>query len=61
MPRGIRMLGALLVLAGVVIFATSVALQFDEGLARSLAEGSTCNYEACTPDQLTSMSRVDSV
>lgn len=55
MIRGIRALGALLVLLGLAIAATCVALQFDEGLTRSLAANSTCNYEPCTPEQLASM------
>lgn len=32
-----------------------IAIQFDDGLARSIADTSTCNSEPCTVDQLRTM------
>lgn len=58
MQRGIRILGAILLLGGAVFLAWTVALQFDDGLARSSAESSTCNYEPCTAEQLQRMTRI---
>lgn len=37
--------------------AGSVALQLDEGVARAIAEESTCNSEPCTTDQFQTMMR----
>jgi hypothetical protein len=56
MERWLRILGGGLMLLGAVVLAGSTALQFDDGLARSIADTSTCNSEPCTVDQLRTMS-----
>lgn len=55
MLRFLRTLGVVLMLAGVAILAVSIALQFDAGLAASMAKNSTCNSAPCTASQLASM------
>jgi hypothetical protein len=55
MERRLRILGGVLILFGVVILGVDIALQLDDGLARSIADTSTCNSEPCTVDQLRTM------
>jgi len=56
MERRLHILGGILILVGLALLAVDVALQFDDGLARSIADTSTCNSEPCTVDQLRTMS-----
>lgn len=55
MERRLRILGGILILLGAVILGVDIALQLDNGLARSIADTSTCNSEPCTVDQLRTM------
>jgi hypothetical protein len=55
MERWLRILGGVLLLLGMVVLAGSIAIQYDDGLARSIADTSTCNSEPCTVDQLRTM------
>ncbi len=55
MQRNLRILGGVLILVGAAVLSMAVAIQLDDGLARSIADTSTCNSEPCTVDQLRSM------
>lgn len=55
MERRLRILGGILILLGAVILGVDIALQLHNGLARSIADTSTCNSEPCTVDQLRTM------
>lgn len=55
MQRRLRILGGILILLGVALLGVDIAIQFDDGLARSIADTSTCNSEPCTVDQLRTM------
>ena len=55
MERRLRILGGILILSGLAVLIASITLQFDDGLARSIADTSTCNSEPCSVDQLRTM------
>lgn len=55
MQRNLRILGGVLILLGAVVLSMAIAIQLDDGLARSIADTSTCNSEPCTVDQLRTM------
>ena len=55
MERRLRLLGGVLILFGAVILGLDIALQLDDGLARSIADTSNCNGEQCTVGQLRTM------
>lgn len=52
MERWLHILGAILVLLGTAFLGVAIAIQLDDGLARSIADSSICNGEPCTPEQL---------
>jgi hypothetical protein len=58
MPRGIRTLGALLLLLGLVLLIGGIAVQVSDGLAGSIAAKSICNSEPCTTEQFQRMSLI---
>jgi hypothetical protein len=58
MPRGVRILGAILLLLGLLVLTESIAVQFSDGLAGSIAANSICNSEPCTTDQYKRMSLI---
>lgn len=55
MERRIRILGGVLILAAFAFLGVDVAIHLNDGLARSIADTSTCNAEPCTVDQLRTM------
>jgi hypothetical protein len=55
MQRNLRILGGVLILLGAAALSMDIAIQLDDGLARSIADTSTCNSEPCTVDQLRTM------
>ena len=55
MERRLRLLGGVLILFGAVVLGVAIALQVDDGLARSIADTSNCNGEPCTVDTLRTM------
>lgn len=55
MQRNLRILGGVLILLGAALLGVDIAIQLDDGLARSIADTSTCNSEPCTVDQLRTM------
>jgi hypothetical protein len=58
MPLGVRILGAVLLLLGLLLLSESIAVQFSDGLAGSIAAKSICNSEPCTTDQYQRMSLI---
>jgi hypothetical protein len=52
MERRLHILGAGLVLLGTALLGVDIAFQVDDGLARSIADNSTCSGGPCTMDQL---------
>jgi hypothetical protein len=55
MQRRLRILGGVLILLGAAFLGVDIAIQLNDGLARSIADTSTCNSEPCTVGQLRTM------